>query len=209
MFKRILVLAPHIDDGELGCGGTISRLLRDNAEVYYAAFSAAEGTCASNGMERDILKREVLEAINELKIKKENIRLYGYEVRKFPIFRQEILDDLIKLKNEIKPDVIFTPSLNDIHQDHQVVSIEAVRAFKTKTILGYEMPWNNLTINTTCFFKLSLTDVEKKMRALQCYKSQSTKDYFHPNFIRSLLMTRGVQIGCEFAEVFEIIRCVV
>ena len=39
--NRVLVLAPHTDDGELGCGGTISRMVEEGREVYYAAFSTA------------------------------------------------------------------------------------------------------------------------------------------------------------------------
>ena len=57
--------------------------------------------------------------------------------------RQDILELLVALWEEWRPDAVFQPSLHDIHQDHQVVAAEGLRAFKRTTILGYEIPWNN------------------------------------------------------------------
>ena len=104
--------------------------------------------------------------------------------------------------------MVFVPSPNDIHQDHQVISEEGLRAFKQTTVLGYEMPWNNLAFQTSCFIRLQEEHVEKKVRALEKYKSQLHRDYLNENFIRSLATTRGVQIGVKYAEAFEIIRLV-
>ncbi|MBT7289512.1 MAG: PIG-L family deacetylase, partial [Chloroflexi bacterium] len=61
MFSRILVLAPHTDDGEFGCGGSISRWLNEKKEIYYIAFSSAEKS-VPQGMPKDILKVEVKKA---------------------------------------------------------------------------------------------------------------------------------------------------
>lgn len=75
--KKILVLAPHTDDGELGAGGAISYLIEKGAEVYYAAFSTAEES-VPDGFPKDILKSEVKKATKCLGIKKENLFIYGY-----------------------------------------------------------------------------------------------------------------------------------
>jgi LmbE family N-acetylglucosaminyl deacetylase len=100
------------------------------------------------------------------------------------------------------------PSLHDIHQDHSTVATEGLRAFKDKTILGYELIWNNLMFNTTCFVPLNGRHVHKKVEALRAYQSQSGKAYTSEEFIFSLARTRGVQIGVQYAECFETIRWV-
>jgi hypothetical protein len=101
------------------------------------------------------------------------------------------------------------PSLNDIHQDHSTIANEGVRAFKNCTILGYELIWNNLTFNTQCFIHLEKKHIENKVAALKEYKSQGFRDYLSAEFIFSLAKTRGVQIGTEYAEAFEVIRLII
>ena len=206
-FKVVLVLAPHTDDGELGAGGTISRLIDLGSEVYYAAFSTAEESVPDH-LPKDILKTEVKAATKSLGIKESNLRIFNYKVRNLNYERQNILEDLIKLRNEINPDLILMPSSHDIHQDHSTIAQEGLRAFKTITILGYELIWNNLQFNTTSFVSLSIANVETKFKALQEYKSQHGRDYMSKEFIFALAKTRGVQIGKEYAEAFEVIRLI-
>ena len=206
--NNILVLAPHTDDGELGAGGAISYFLERKAKVYYAAFSTAKDS-VPKGMPEDILKTEVKKATRRLGIDEKNLIIYDYQVRKLNYSRQEILEDLIKLRNKIHFDLVFMPSMNDIHQDHLTVSQEGLRAFKTTSILGYELIWNNLTFNTTCFIRLEERHLENKINALKNYKSQKGRDYVSPDFVRSLARARGVQIGAEYAEAFEVIRWVI
>jgi len=207
-FKTVYVLAPHTDDGELGAGGTISKLIENGADVYYFAFSTAEQS-VPKGMPKDILKIEVRNATAKLGIKKENLIIFNYEVRKLNYARQEILEDLIKHRKILKPDLVLMPSLNDIHQDHSTIAGEGLRAFKNSTILGYELIWNNLTFNTTSFVILDQDHIQKKCEALKEYKSQGQRDYMSEKFIFSLAHTRGVQIGCRYAESFEVIRWVI
>jgi N-acetylglucosamine malate deacetylase 1 len=206
-FNKVLVLAPHTDDGELGAGGTMAKLIEAGSEVYYAAFSTAEQSVPA-GFAKDVLKTEVKNATLKLGIKKANLLVYNYEVRKLNYVRQEILEELIRLRAQINPDLVLLPSLNDIHQDHSTVSQEGLRAFKQKTILGYELIWNNLTFSTSCFVQLNQNHIQLKCDALKEYKSQNQRDYMSEQFILSLARTRGVQIGCEYAEAFEVIRLV-
>jgi hypothetical protein len=202
--KKVLVLAPHTDDGELGAGGTISRLIRSNSEITYVAFSTAEESVPS-GFPKDILKTEVRNATKRLGIQEENLIILNYPVRKLNYHRQEILEELIELRKE-EFDVVFIPCLNDIHQDHSTIAIEALRAFKNTTILGYELIWNNLSFNTTCFIELEEQDITNKVNALKEYKSQDKRDYMSEEFIFSLAKARGVQSGRKYAEAFEVIR---
>lgn len=205
---RILILAPHTDDGEFGCGGAISRFLGNKAEVYYVAFSSAEKS-VPEGLPKDILKKEVKSAMKVLGVPESNLILFNYEVRDFPKYRQDILEDMVRLSTKIKPEIVFLPSTHDTHQDHKTIVNEGFRVFKKTTMLGYEIPWNNLSFNTSCFVHLDNEHIEKKIAALKCYESQSHRDYASEKYIKSLAQTRGVQIGSKYAEVFEVIRLVV
>jgi LmbE family N-acetylglucosaminyl deacetylase len=206
--KRILILAPHTDDGELGCGGTIVRLLEDGNEIQCVAFSIAEDS-VPEGFERDQLAKEYVEAMSELGLCENNIHYHRFKVRHFPDFRQQILQKLIDIRISYKPDIIFIPSLNDIHQDHQVIANEGLRAFKKNSILGYEMPWNNIVFETRCFVELKRHHIEKKIAALKHYKTQQHRSYLNEDFIFGLAKTRGTQFESEYAEAFEVVRWVI
>jgi LmbE family N-acetylglucosaminyl deacetylase len=206
--KTVLILAPHTDDGEFGCGGTIANFSRHGSRVIYAAFSAAEQSVLPH-LPRDILRTEVRQATAALGIAVLDCIVFDFEVRRFPEMRQRILDRMIELDREYKPDIVFLPSVNDTHQDHQTVAREGFRAFKRTTMLGYEVPWNNLDFRTSCFMKISDADLDAKIVALSKYESQKHRTYADAEFIRSLALTRGVQIGKRYAEAFEVVRWVI
>lgn len=206
-FKNVLVVAPHTDDGELGAGGTIARLVEQGASVTYAAFSTAKQS-VPKGLPQDTLKVEVGEATSRLGIPEKCLRIYDYEVRKLNYVRQDILEDLVALRSEDDFDLVLAPSQHDIHQDHATVAEEAIRAFKHTTLLGYELIWNNLTFDTQAFVSLETQHLDRKIHALDAYTSQHRRDYMQPEFTRSLAHVRGVQIGVRYAECFEVIRLV-
>jgi len=204
-FRRVLVLAPHTDDGEFGCGGTLARLVEEGGEVVYVAFSAAEKSVPPE-FPGDVLRQEVRAATAVLGVPGENLRILDFEVRDFPAVRQEILDTMIRLRAEIEPDLVCLPSAHDIHQDHFTVHREGLRAFKHTTMLGYEVPWNNLVFETTAFVRLEERHVEKKIEALACYASQRGRPYAQEESLRAQLVLRGTQAGCRYAETFQVIR---
>ncbi len=203
--EKILILAPHTDDGEFGCGASIHKWANEGKTVYYATFSACKQSVRPEFAE-DVLITEVKAATKILGVFPENLILFDYEVRTFNYHRQAILDDLIELRENIQPDLVVIPSLNDIHQDHKTIAEEGLRAFKFFSILSYEMPWNNLVFNTTCFNTLTEKDVDKKIEALSKYKSQAHRPYSNPAFIKGLALSRGIQVNASFAEVFEVVR---
>ncbi len=205
---KVLVLAPHTDDGEFGCGGTIAKLVSEGCRVYMAAFSACEQSVLKK-YPADVLISEIKKATSVLGIAPEDLFLYDFQVRIFTDKRQEILQKLIDLRESIKPDIVFMPSLNDIHQDHYVIANEGLRAFKFSSILAYEMPWNNITFNTSSFVILEEAHINKKIDALKEYMSQSHRPYCNEEFIRSLARTRGVQINSKYAETFDIVRWII
>lgn len=207
-FDKILVLAPHTDDGELGCGGTVHRLIEKGKEVHYVAFSTCEES-VPDGFPKDILSKEVREATDVLGIKEAHLHILNYRVRHFPAHRQEILEDLVALNRKLKPDMVFCPSSFDVHQDHQTISQEAKRAFKNTTLLGYEFIWNNYNFSSQCFVELSEENIQAKVAAMECYKSQSKRLYAKDKLIRGAANYRGLQVQMEYAEAFEVMRWVI
>lgn len=205
--KRVLVLAPHTDDGEFGCGGTIARFVEARADVYYMAFSVCEQS-VPYGFAKDELESELKEAMKVLGVPEENTLIHRYPVRLLQESRQDILQIMIEARNDILPDVVFMPCLQDCHQDHQTVSAEGLRAFKQSSIFSYEMPWNNLTLETSAFVVLEERHLQSKIDALACYKSQAFRPYADEEFLRGLARVRGVQIGDRYAEAFELVRLV-
>jgi LmbE family N-acetylglucosaminyl deacetylase len=205
--ENILILAPHADDGEIGCGGTISRMREHGKNVHYVVFSIARSSVRPE-YPADILETEVKRAVDVLGVPQVNLTLFDYPVRYFTEKRQEILDEMIELREKLAPHLVFVPSANDIHQDHQVIAREGLRAFKRHTILGYEEPWNNIVFETRCFVPLEERHVRNKVEALRCYESQRHRKYLDEDFIWSLARTRGTQIEGGYAEAFEVLRWV-
>jgi N-acetylglucosamine malate deacetylase 1 len=205
--RPILVLAPHTDDGELGCGGSISRLCQLGYMVVYYAFCSCDESLPE-GFEQGTLKEELFKAAQVLGISLENIFADNFSVRRLSNVRQEVLECLIRLSREIDPQIVFCPTKDDLHQDHAVVAAEAHRAFKNKTILGYEMPWNNIEFNANYLIRLDEEHILRKISALRQYTSQSQRPYLAEQFIRSLAHMRGVTVNAKYAEAFTLYRAV-
>ena len=206
-WERALVLAPHTDDGEFGAGGTMARLVESGADVRYVAFSIATKSLPE-GFAPDTLAREVREATTELGIPEANLTVHDFEVRSFPVHRQDILELLITLWEEWKPDVVFQPSLHDVHQDHQVIAAEGLRAFKRTTILGYEIPWNNFDFSYGAYVGLERRHLERKIAAVGRYASQQHRRYANADYIWNLAKVHGTNVNREYAEVFQVYRIV-
>jgi hypothetical protein len=92
--KTILVLAPHTDDAELGCGGTISRFVEEGRKVFVAAFSTAEESLPA-GMPADTLKREFFEAMPMLGVPETHLTVFEFPVRRLNYHRQEVLERIV------------------------------------------------------------------------------------------------------------------
>lgn len=208
MKNIVLILAPHTDDAELGCGGSIAKFVDEGRNVHVASFSIAEDSIIE-GFSKDSLLKEFHKAMHVLGVMENNLYTYRFKVRNFPEFRQDILEEIVKLRDKIKPDIVFVPSPNDIHQDHQVIASEGLRVFKKISILGYELPWNNITFETRSFVRLEKEHIQKKIDALKCYETQKHRSYLNEGFIISLARTRGTQFENELAEAFEVLRYII
>lgn len=205
--KRVLILSPHTDDAELGCGGTIARLIEENIEVYVAVFSTVEDSVPKT-LPPDTLEKEFLMSMPKLGVPNENLTIYHYPVRRLNYHRQEVLENIVSLRREIQPDLVLLPSGHDVHQDHQVVHIEGLRAFKDISVLGYELPWNHISFDAQAFVTLNESHLAKKWEALQSYESQLAmqRPYFSEAFLLGVARLRGVQVKVDFAEAYEVMR---
>lgn len=186
-----LFLAPHPDDVELTCGATICKLKGN--EIHLVIMSDCE-----------LPEHEISNSHDILSV---TTHYKYFTRRRFAEQRQEILDCLIDLDEKINPDVVFIPDLSDIHQDHQVIGWEALRAFKLSAdIISYAHPHNQLTGDHNYFVEVNQEQVDEKIKALQCYESQSDRYYFQPEAIKSIMRYYGVKCNSEYAEAFKIIR---
>lgn len=205
---KVLILAPHTDDAEFGCGGTIARLVEEGHDVHCAVFSACM-LSVPDGFPKDQLITEVKAASAVLGIRPERLDLHDFRVRTFDRHRQEILDALIKLRERIKPAMVLMPWVGDVHQDHRVIAEEATRAFKHCTLLSYELPWNCIDpFPADQYIELSLEQLDRKREAIRCYRTQAQRPYASRAYMKNQALARGMQAGLPLAEVFHTVRMI-
>jgi len=201
--KKILTLAAHTDDVEIGCIATLHKF--KDADIKVIAFSLAPGEDVTHEFKNsmDILKSSWT--------RKGTVEydLYEMEMRELGYNRQKILDILYEESSNTNYDLVMCPSSFDTHQDHKVIRDECFRAFKKTTIFGYEMPWNNRKFESDVFVEVSESDLKNKLKHFNCYKSQVNRSFFSEEYIRSMATYRGFQCGVQYAEAFELIRMVI
>lgn len=199
---NVLVLSPHTDDAELGAGGYIASLIEDGHKVSCLTFSCGEPRTGANPGEH-------IMAMGRLGI--EDFDLLYYQAMHFPDVRQEVLQDIEEAANRVEPNMVLCPSLTDTHQDHRTVAEEAVRAFKKKaTLMSWEFLPNEVgkPFVPNYYVELKQKHLDKKLDALSAYESQQWRPYMRPEYVTCLAHLRGVQVGMEYAEAFEIVRVI-
>lgn len=199
--RRVLVLSAHTDDAEWGIGGTIAKLVSQGDEVHSLAISSCPEVTSE-------LLEEHRVAMVALGVSKENITVaLGFKNREFASSRQRILEDIEAAMNLIAPHIIFTPSPEDSHQDHEVVGREAVRACRRSNIdlYAYSSP-SHLNMVPNCYSALHESHMENKLRALEAYKSQVKRLYMSKVIITSHAIFHGHVIGETYAEPLVLLR---
>ena len=202
------MLAPHTDDGEFGCGGTMARLVEAGADVRYVAFSIATRSLPE-GFAPDTLASEVREATAEIGIPAENLTVHDFDVRTFPDHRQEILELLIEIWNDWKPDCVF----------HAVACTTCTRITRRSRTKGCARSSGRRSSATRsrgttstsryqAYLALEKHHVERKVAALEKYASQQHRRYANGEYVWSVARTHGVNVNREYAEVFQVYRVV-
>ncbi|MEN6481287.1 MAG: PIG-L deacetylase family protein [Anaerolineaceae bacterium] len=200
--RRLLFVGAHPDDIELGCGAFISQIA-DQADIICLTLS--------DNQKNPLLKNLVIEHFNSmavLGIPKEKVLLDDFETRRFPHFRQEILERLFQLNRSFKPEIVFVHSRADIHQDHQTVTEEALRAFRGTTVLGFDVLRSSYGFFPNFLVEVNESNVQNKLNALSEYKTYTDKYYFDPEITRSTLKRNGALAERPYAEGFDILRII-
>jgi LmbE family N-acetylglucosaminyl deacetylase len=200
--KNVIVFGAHPDDFEVGCSGTILKYLKDiNLKIYVMSDRYEDGKMR-NLKEKD-------KSFKILGLTKVPCKVYDIPTRIFHDHRSKIRNILYDIATKTEVDVVFTPPIHDIHQDHIVLADEVLRLFREKTVFGYEVIRSGYDFMPNLHVKLSKKIVDLKIEASQSYKSQwsTTKSggyYFSKDVMKGLMRARGAQFGLEYAEAFEI-----
>ena len=199
--QRILILGAHPDDIEFAMGATLSKLTKDaHNEIFVAVFSPA--------MQISQNKNILNELRDSMQIFRTKYDVYDFRTRMFVSDSPDIQDKVFKLKSTFRPHIVFSPSPNALHPDHATLGRCVNSVFQETSILVYEDVRGNHNQLINFWFKVSPGDAERKIKALKCYKSQFSRKYFNFDQIFSMMKGRGLQIGSEFAEGFEVLRFV-
>lgn len=185
---KVLLLGAHSDDIEIGCGGTVLRLIRENPdlEVTWVVFSAL----GERGKEAKKSAREFLKDVSH-----KQIILHDFKDSYFPYHGAEIKDKFEQLKRDLMPDVIFTHYGNDLHQDHRLLCELTWNTWRDQFILEYEIPKYDGDLGSPNFF-VSLDDSlrEKKIELLmRFFRTQANKHWFSPETFNAIMRLRGVE----------------
>ena len=223
--NRILIVAAHPDDEILGCGGTISRLVKEGHEAF--TLILGEGI-TSRDEKRDVklkkkeindLKKQAFNANKFIGVK--DIFLYDFPDNRFDtVSFLDIVKTIERIKKRIKPNKIFTHYEKDLNIDHQITLKAVITAARplpketVKEVLSFEVlsstEWNNQqTFTPDVFFDVTKT-LENKLAAINQYKSE-LKKFPHPRSIKGIRINAenwGMKAGVKFAEVFKTVRSV-
>ncbi|MBE7435365.1 MAG: PIG-L family deacetylase [Anaerolineales bacterium] len=200
--KRVLFLGAHPDDIEIGCGALIHRIV-NRTEILCV-------TLSDNQKNPDLknVKKEHLESMKVLGVPEEKIIFGPFVTRVFPDSRQDILEYFLDLRRTFKPDLIFTHSKQDVHQDHLTMTDESLRAFRGITVLGFDVVRSSYGFFPHFLVEVTEEDVNKKVEALSKYETYRDRYYFNAELTRSIMVRHGAVAECPFAEGFDILRIV-
>lgn len=204
-FGRVLFAGAHLDDVEFGCGGLIAELA-SAGDLHLLTLS--KHTRSAKGeiqIVRDL--EEPLRAASVLGVPVERVAMEALDGQLFQSQTQEVREIFLQWRRVFDPDTIFVPARDDLHQDHQVVCDEAIRIFRDRTVVGFEVVRSTLDFRPSLFIGISEEALEKKISAVLCYQSQLTQSagyYFKPEIIRGQACFRGGQSNKGLAEAFEV-----
>jgi LmbE family N-acetylglucosaminyl deacetylase len=200
--KKVCFIGAHPDDIELGCGALIARIA-GKTDVRCVTFS--------NNQKNPLLRNLVGEhfaSMAALRVPQDRVQLLDFETRRFQEHRQEILEAMIGILREDDPDIVFVHTKSDVHQDHGVLTQEALRAFRGRTVLGFDVIRSSYGFFPDFLVGVDEADVQKKLDALACYKTYAGKYYFSPEVTRATLIRNGAICERPYAEGFDILRIV-
>lgn len=196
--RQVLCLGAHSDDIEIGCGGTILKLIEiyPDLEFYWVVF----------GAKGDRAEEALKSAAAFLAPVKHRVIVKGFRDSFFPYSGEEIKEFFQELRQEISPDLIFTHYRNDLHQDHRLISELTWNTFRNHLILEYEIPKYDGDLGIPNFFvHLSQLACDKKIKHLiDHFGTQANKHWFMEETFSAILRLRGIESNApeKYAEAF-------
>jgi LmbE family N-acetylglucosaminyl deacetylase len=186
--ERILCLGAHCDDIEIGCGGTILKLLESSPGVHvdWIVFSSTDAREA----EAKAGAARFLEGAGSA-----NVVTKTFRERFFPYVGAEIKEYFDELGAKLRPDVVFTHFRDDLHQDHVLLAELALNTFRDHLILEYEIPkWDGDLGTPNVFVEADAAIAQRKIDLLhEHFASQRSRDWFDDQTFYSLLRIRGME----------------
>ncbi len=200
--KRVLFIGAHPDDIELGCGALIHQIAPQTDILCVTLSDNQKNPLLTS------LVEEHHRSMDVLGVKRESVVLGPFTTRIFPDSRQEILEYFLKLRRDFNPDLIFVHSKADVHQDHNTITEEALRAFRGITVLGFDVVRSSYGFFPHFLVEVSEESVNKKIEALSQYETYRDRYYFNAELTRSIMVRHGALGEVPFAEGFDILRIV-
>jgi LmbE family N-acetylglucosaminyl deacetylase len=196
---RILCLGAHSDDIEIGCGGTLLKLIETsiNIEIWWVVFCARdqrkiEAQNSANEFLKDVAHRQVI--------------LKDFRDGFFPYIGTEVKDFFEELKSKIHPDLIFTHYRHDLHQDHRMICELTWNTYRDHFILEYEIPKYDGDLGSpNAFVHLDREICEKKIANITAnFLTQESRHWFSGETFMALLTLRGIESRSpsSYAEAF-------
>lgn len=199
--QSVLCIGAHSDDIEIGCGGTILKLLQQNPalNIHWVVLSG-------NGVRAGEARRSAeifLESANSARTE-----VLEFQDARFPYTEaEEIKDYFAALSGSANPDLVFTHRREDMHQDHRLIAELTWQHFRDHMILEYEIPkYEGDLGQPNVFVSLSAEMAKRKIDAIiSSFKSQNDKPWFRSETFEAMLRLRGIecQSSTGLAEAFH------
>jgi len=197
----VLCLGAHSDDIEIGAGGTLLSLIAQDRglSIDWCVLSAC-------GRREDEAYNSALSFLAQAP--KSNIHLARFKDSDFPSQRETIKEWLLDIRSGLAPDIVFTHTRFDAHQDHREVNQLTWNLFRDSLILEYEIPkWDGDLGTPNAYVSLSSEILARKIDLLEThFGSQRSKDWFDADTFRGLARLRGMECRApdRFAEAFHV-----
>ena len=197
---KVLCLGAHSDDIEIGCGGTLLKLINDfhSMEIRWEVFSGQSARADEAAASAQWWLRDAASS---------SINLHDFRDGFFPVRWQEIKEQFEAIKAVYEPDLVFTHFRNDLHQDHRIINELTWNTFRNHSILEYEIPKYDGDLAVPNFYVPLDSDTAKaKVEGLMChFKTQTAKHWFSEDLFSGLMRVRGVESSAAsgFAEAFH------
>jgi LmbE family N-acetylglucosaminyl deacetylase len=197
---RVLAIGAHADDIEIGCGGTLLRLVAEHPKlsvdwVVLSGLGERAGEAADSAA-------AFLQGAAETRVTVERFR-DGF----FPYLGGAVKEFFEQLKSRVAPDLVLTHRLEDRHQDHRLVAELTWNTFRDHLVLEYEIPKYEGDLGQPNLFVPLAPDLcERKVELLRkCFPSQAGRAWFGDDTFMALLRLRGVESGApsRYAEAFH------